>query len=71
MDYLVPIGAVISFIGLIGLIICIVRASRLRKQGLTGEELTEGLKPLVSLNLGSMAFSVIGLMVVILGLSFA
>ena len=71
MDYIVPIGAAISFVGLVGLIICIVRASRLRKQGLKGEDMAAGLKPLVALNLGAMALSVIGLMVVILGLSFA
>ena len=69
MEILVPIGAVISFIGLIGLVICIVRASRLKNKGLTGDEMAEGLRPLVAINLAAMAFSVIGLMLVILGLS--
>ncbi|MEM9715649.1 MAG: hypothetical protein AAF826_03945 [Pseudomonadota bacterium] len=70
MEILIPIGAVIALAGLVGLIICIIRAMKVRKEGLEGEALTERLRPLVTLNMIALFGSVIGLMCVILGISF-
>lgn len=69
MEWLVLIGALVSVAGLVGLVICIFKATRLKRQGLEGDALSEGLRPLIGLNLASLAFSVIGLMLVILGLA--
>ncbi|MEM0976060.1 MAG: hypothetical protein AAGJ34_00855 [Pseudomonadota bacterium] len=71
MELLVLIGAVISSIGLVGLFICILRAYRARKEALTSEEMAERLRPLVTLNLVALFGSVIGLMLVVLGLSLS
>ena len=70
MKWFVLFGALLSIAGLIGLGVCIARALKLRRAGLEGDALAEGLRPLVAINLGSLAFSVLGLMLVILGLSF-
>ncbi|MEO0344105.1 MAG: hypothetical protein AAF198_11775 [Pseudomonadota bacterium] len=71
MEIMIVIGAVFAFLGLIGLTICIVKAYHAKRQRLTGEALVERFKPLVALNLGSLFLSVIGLMLVILGISLS
>ena len=67
MEYLVIIGALIALLGLIGLIICIIRASAAKREGLTGEEMAARLRPLIPLNLASLFCSVIGLLCVMIG----
>ena len=71
MQYLIWIGTVISVIGLAGIIMSITRVSRAKKADLSDEEMRERISTILPLNLGSLFLSVIGLMMVILGISFS
>lgn len=68
MSNLIPLGAVITLMGLIGLVWCIVKVARARKQGLSDEELRAVMQTTVGLNLGALFLSAIGLMMVVLGI---
>lgn len=68
MSNLIPLGAVITLMGLLGLVWCIVKVSRARKQGLSDEELRAVMQTTVGLNLGALLLSAVGLMMVILGI---
>ena len=68
MSNLIPLGAVITLMGLIGLIWCILKVARARKQGLSDEELRAVMQTTVGLNLGALLLSAIGLMMVVLGI---
>ena len=67
MELLVIIGAIISIIGLIGILVCILKASKAKREGGTQEEMQAKLEPLIPLNLGSLFLSIIGLICVVLG----
>ncbi|MGA9434284.1 MAG: hypothetical protein WBV62_08625 [Roseobacter sp.] len=67
-DILIWSGAFISFIGLCGLVWCIVFIARARRAKLSDEDMRARLAKAVPLNLGSLFLSVIGLMLVILGI---
>ncbi|SHG63158.1 hypothetical protein SAMN05444003_0235 [Cognatiyoonia sediminum] len=71
MQYLIWIGTVISVIGLAGIIMSIVRVSKAKKANLSDEDMRERISKILPLNLGSLFLSVIGLMMVILGISFS
>lgn len=71
MEWLVWIGATISLLGLVGLVMSILRVNRARKSGLSDEELRAAVQAAMPLNLGSLFMSVIGLMVVMVGLAFS
>ena len=68
MAILIPIGAVITLLGLAGLIWCILRVVRARKSGMNDEALRDVMQKTVALNLGALFLSVIGLMMVVVGL---
>lgn len=68
LEILIPIGAVISLIGLAGLVVCIFRAAKIRKSGGTSDEVTAKFQSLVALNMGSLFVSVIGLICVVIGI---
>ena len=68
MDILIWLGAALSLMGLGGLVYCIVRVARARKAGLSDEDLREEVKKVVPLNMGALFVSVMGLMLVILGI---
>ncbi|MGB7316715.1 MAG: hypothetical protein WBC85_01985 [Planktotalea sp.] len=68
MDGLIWTGAAISCLGLIGLILSIIKVNRARKAGLNDEELRAAVQKVLPLNLGSLFLSVIGLMMVIVGI---
>ena len=53
-------GAIVTIVGLSGLIYCILKAFRAKKSGLKGEELSKQLKKLVLVNLISLFLSAIG-----------
>ena len=61
-------GAIVTIIGLSGLIYCILKAFRAKKSCLKGEELSKQLKKLVLVNLISLFLSAIGLGLVIVGI---
>tara|TARA_R110002096_G_scaffold22170_4_gene71515 strand:+ start:36613 stop:36816 length:204 start_codon:yes stop_codon:yes gene_type:complete len=61
-------GVVVTVLGLLGLLYCIVRAIKAKRAGIEGEELTNHLKGLVAINLISLLLSAIGLGLVIVGI---
>ncbi|MBN8190229.1 hypothetical protein JF540_26505 [Salipiger thiooxidans] len=69
MEWLIWLGAAISVVGLGGLFWCIWRVWSARKAGLDDEALREVVRKVVPLNMGTMILSVIGLMMVIVGIS--
>ena len=71
MEWLIWVGTAISLVGLAGLILSIIRVAGLKKQDMPDEELRAAVQKVMPLNLGSLFLSVIGLMVVILGISFS
>lgn len=68
MDILIWTGAFISLLGLIGLLWCIYKVWQARKSGLTDEALRDAVRKIVPLNTGALFVSVIGLMIVIVGI---
>ncbi|MFK7940823.1 MAG: hypothetical protein AB8B82_15690 [Roseovarius sp.] len=71
MDMLVWIGALVSFIGLIGLVWCIVVVWKARKAGLSDDDLRAAIQGVVPLNTGALMLSVLGLIMVVLGIAFS
>lgn len=67
MDILIWGGATISVVGLLGLVYCIFRVAAAKRAGLGDDALRDAVKKVVPLNLGALFLSVIGLMMVILG----
>lgn len=68
MEMLIWGGAAVSLVGLAGLILCILRVSRARRQGLDDDAMRAELQKVVPLNLGALFLSVIGLMMVVIGI---
>lgn len=68
MDGLIWSGAAASLLGLLGLVLSIIRVQRARKAGLSDDELRLAVQKVLPLNLGSLFLSVIGLMMVIVGI---
>lgn len=68
MGWLIWGGALVSVIGLFGLILSIVKVAKARKGNLTDEELRDAVQKVMPLNMGSLFLSVIGLMMVIMGI---
>lgn len=64
-------GAAISLIGLVGLIWCIIRVSRAKRAKLSDEDMRKEVQAVLPLNLGALFLSVIGLMMVIVGIFIA
>ena len=60
-----------SLTGLFGLIWCIIFVARARRQKLSEDELRAKLRKALPMNLGSLFVSVIGLMLVIVGIFLA
>lgn len=67
-DIMIWGGAALSLIGLLGLVWCIIRVFRARRAKLSDEELRAVVQSVLPLNLGALFLSVIGLMLVILGI---
>lgn len=64
-------GAALSLAGLVGLVWCILRVMKARKSGLSDDELRAAVQNVLPWNLASLFLSVIGLMLVILGIAFS
>lgn len=67
-DLLVWSGAILSLCGLAGLVWCIVVVARARRADLGEDALRDKLRRALPMNLAALFLSVIGLMVVILGI---
>lgn len=68
MEWLIWIGALVSLIGLAGLVWCIIKVWRARKAGLDDDSLRAEIRKVVPLNTGALFLSVIGLMLVVIGI---
>jgi len=66
-EIIIWVGAGLSVIGLVGLIWCIIRVAKARRAGLSDEELRAAVAAVIPWNLGALFLSVIGLMLVVLG----
>ena len=71
MENLIWIGTVISVIGLAGILLSIGRVMRAKKENLPDDEMRDRISKILPINLGSLFLSVIGLMMVILGISLS
>ena len=71
MENLIWIGAAVSAAGLVGIVWCIVAVSRARRAGLDDEALRLRLQKAVTLNLAALMTSMLGLMLVVLGIVLA
>ena len=67
-DLLIWGGAAVSVVGLLGLIWCILRVMRARRSKLDDAAMREVLRAVMPLNLGALFLSVIGLMMVVVGI---
>lgn len=71
MDYVIWGGAALSMIGILGLLWCVVLAVRAKRSGLPDDQIKAQLQQVVALNLGALAVSALGLMLVIAGVILA
>lgn len=70
-EVLVWVGTALSFLGLAGLVWSIVKVARAKRATLTDEEMRAVIQAALPLNLGALFLSVIGLMMVIIGVFLA
>ena len=68
MGVLIWAGAVVSAIGLAGLIWCILKVARAKRAELSDEDMRATLQAVMPMNLGALFLSVLGLMMVIVGI---
>lgn len=67
MDMLIWGGAALTMIGVLTLLWCIILAMRARKSAMPEAEIKAQLQRVVVLNLGALAISGLGLIVVVVG----
>lgn len=68
MAWMIPAGTVLTLIGLVGLIWCIIRVSRARKSGVGDEAMKAVMQSTLAINLGALFVSAIGLALVVVGI---
>lgn len=71
MEIMIWVGAALSLAGLAALIWCILKVWKARKAGLSDAELRAAVQRIVPLNTGALLLSVIGLMMVVMGILLA
>ena len=71
MDLLIILCAVISVIGIAGIILSIVQVRRAKRDTTDDAELKAKIQSAMPLNLGSFLLSVLGLMCVVMGVILA
>lgn len=64
-------GATVSLIGLLGIFWCIIKVSRAKRADLPEDQMHAVIHSVLPLNLGSLFLSVIGLMMVGIGIAFS
>lgn len=69
MDILIWGGAAVTFAGICGLMYTVVLVRRAKRENLDDEAMRARLGKIIPINLGSLLFSVLGLMMVIMGIS--
>ncbi|MCQ0093850.1 hypothetical protein [Roseovarius sp. M141] len=68
MEILIWCGAAVSLLGLGGLVWCVARVWRARRAGLDDTAMRDVLRKVLPVNTGALLLSVIGLMMVVLGI---
>jgi hypothetical protein len=68
MQILIWIGALVTLLGVAGLVWCVVSVARARRAGLDDASMKARLQKVVALNMGALFLSVIGLMMVVVGI---
>ncbi|MBT8418735.1 MAG: hypothetical protein KJO42_14965 [Silicimonas sp.] len=68
MENLIWIGAIVSLIGIAGLIWCVLIALKARRAGLDEAAMKARLQKVVAINMGALFLSAIGLMMVVIGI---
>ena len=68
MENLIWIGALVTLLGLAGLIWCVMIALRAKRQGLDENAMKSKLQRVVAINMGALFLSAIGLMMVVVGI---
>lgn len=71
MSWLIWGGALLSVLGLCGILWSIVTVWRAKKANLRDEEMRERIRKVMPVNMGALFVSVIGLMSVIMGISLS
>jgi hypothetical protein len=67
-DILIWVGALISLVGFFGLVWCIVTVMRAKRANLSEDDMRAVLQKALPLNLAALFLSVIGLMMVVIGI---
>ncbi len=68
MKAIIWAGAIVSLIGVAGLVYCVLRALRARRAGLPDAEMRAELQRVVVINMAALAVSALGLMLVVVGI---
>lgn len=68
MEMLIWLGAAVTLAGLALLVWCILRVIRARRARLSDDDLRATLQKILPVNTGALFLSVIGLMLVVLGI---
>lgn len=68
MANLIWIGAVVSLLGIAGLVWCVMIALKARREGLDDEAMKTRLQRVVAINMSALFLSAIGLMMVVIGI---
>ena len=68
---LIWIGAALSVLGMVGIILSIVMVAKAKRAGLEDTEMRARISKILPLNMGALFVSMIGLMMVIVGIILA
>ncbi len=71
MDWMIWIGAAMTLAGVAGLAWCILQAVRAKARGLDDAAMRAALQRVVAVNVGALAVSALGLMMVVVGVLLA
>lgn len=66
-EMMIWIGATISLVGLAGILWCMFRVARARRSKLDDDAMRAVLQSVIPVNMGALFLSVIGLMLVVIG----
>jgi hypothetical protein len=67
MDILIWIGAAVTLLGFLGVVWSIVLVMRARRAGLEDAAMRQRLQTALPLNVGALLLSILGLMLVVMG----
>lgn len=65
------VGAFLTLLGLVGIVYSIIQVTRAKRSGLSDEDMRARLSKILPINIGALFVSVLGLMIVIVGIALA